>query len=350
MHIRDALIDASTGGLILEGSMQVALANSPLPLMPAHNQLLLTKIVGLTFSCVMQMERLSNSLCKTISLSTRLCLSVLDFDQLDDAAAACHGNVAVNRTFSGMRCRTFKHETDSFNVFVLDLQVSLLAQGLGLLIKGGLARDELVSANEEGLPTDAGSFLVQAKVTWATLRLRDFRVAAGMHRFVPKATRIPPETHASSFDGWTNLCRGSMTIVETDGSISKPAQHALTVDLTNHKLFVRNGDTPLMTSDGFLQLDYKGVSFVSKLINGVVVAYLLQWNADGTPYRRYGELSFVTTGAEVVGAVVHPSGLAPEEVGDPSVSMLQRIQALNCVVEMISEACLWWDQGAKPLP
>ena len=79
MHIRDALIDASTGGRILEGSMQVALANSPLPLMPAHNQLLLTKVVGLTFSCVMQMERLSNSLCKTISLSTRLCLSVLRF-------------------------------------------------------------------------------------------------------------------------------------------------------------------------------------------------------------------------------------------------------------------------------
>ncbi len=170
-----------------------------------------------------------------------------------------------------------------------------------------------------------------------------------MHRFVPKATRIPAETQASSFDGWTNLRRGSMTIVETDGSISKPAKHALTVDLTNHKLFVRNGGTALMTSDGFLQLDYKGVSFESKSINGVVVAYLLQCNADGTPYRRYGELSFVTTGAEVVGAVVQPSGLAPEEVGDPSVSMLQRIQALNCVVEMISEACLWRDQGAKPL-
>ena len=137
-----------------------------------------------------------------------------------------------------------------------------------------------------------------------------------------KLQGIPAETQASSFDGWTNLRRGSMTIVETDGSISKPAQHALTVDLTNHKLFVRNGGTALMTSDGFLQLDYKGVSFESKSINGVVVAYLLQCNADGTPYRRYGELSFVTTGAEVVGAVVQPSGLAPEEVGDPSVSML----------------------------
>ncbi len=167
--------------------MQVALANSPLPLMPAHNQLLLTEVVGLTFSCVMQMERLSNSLCKTISLSTRLCLSVLDFDQLDDAAAACHGNVAVNRTFSGMCCGTFKHETDSFNVFVLDLQFSLLAQGLGLLIKGGLTRDEHVSANEEGLPTDAGRILVQAKVPRGNIEITRFSCCRRNAPFLSKS-------------------------------------------------------------------------------------------------------------------------------------------------------------------